>query len=53
MGRIRTLPWHGFVQVAPPEQCGDLRALPVKMNDTLGAILGYTMVPTAWASSKM
>jgi hypothetical protein len=73
MGRIRTLPLHSFVQVAPQvkkglkdnptaagnggtfraDQCEDLRGLPVEIDDTLGATLGNTMVPTAWASSEM
>jgi len=73
MGRMRTLPLHGFVQVAPQvkkglkdrptaagnsgtflaDQCEDVRGLPVEIDDTLGATLGNTMVPTAWASSEM
>jgi len=34
-------------------QCEDLTRLPVEMNDTLGATLGNTIVPTAWASSEI
>jgi len=73
MGRMRTLPLHGFVQVAPQvkkglkdsstvagnnvtflaDKCDVLRGLPVEIDDTPGATLGNTMVPTAWASSEM
>ena len=70
---MRTLPLHGFVQVAPQvkkglkdsstvagnnvtflaDKCDVLRGLPVEIDDTPGATLGNTMVPTAWASSEM
>jgi hypothetical protein len=35
------------------DQCEDLEALPVEIDDTPDATLGHIVVPTAWASSEI